>query len=189
MCMPQCQIERLELYFSLKAFLQVRSIELHIAYFLQNHLLHLVAVLLLLGPDILHWLVHALKTWHRHAYRLEGLFLALVTDLPGLLLAVLGVAVLLGLLGASLHLQLTDHLWLKVAILLLHREGENVGEFLAIPVDISLAHLNLDLSRDVVTIVFILPITDHTLGSIAIILGALVPLAVKHHGVGAGHIV
>merc|ERR1712112_578966 len=108
--------------------------------------------------------------------RLEGLLLALVTDLPGLLLAVLGVAVLLGLLGASLHLQLADLLGLEVAILLLHGEGENVGELLAIPVDISLAYLNLDLSRDVITIM-------------SILLGALVPLAVKHHGVGAGHIV
>merc|ERR1712114_14624 len=121
--------------------------------------------------------------------RLEGLLLALVTDLPRLLLAVLGVAVLLGLLGASLHLQFADLLGLEVAILLPHGEWENVGELLAIPVDISLAHLHLDLSRDVITIMFILPVTDDTLGSIAIILGALVPLAVKHHGVGAGHIV
>ena len=36
---------------------------------------------------------------------------------------------------------------------------------------------------------FILPVTDHTLGSIAIVLCALVPLAVEHHGVGAGHII
>merc|ERR1719470_43191 len=189
MCMPQCQIERLKMHFSLKVILQVRCIELHVAYFLQNHLLHLVAVLLLLGPDILHRLVHALKTWHRYAYRLEGLLLALVTDLPGLLLAVLGVAVLLGLLGASLHLQLADLFRLEMAILLLHGEGEDIGELFAVPVDISLAHLDLDLSGDVVTIVFILPVTDNTLGPIAVVLGALVPLAVKHHGVGAGHII
>ena len=81
------------------------------------------------------------------ADRLDGLLLALVTDLPGLLLAVLGVAVLLGLLGASLLLQLADLLGLEVAVLLLHWEGEDVGEFLAISVDISLAHFYLDLGR------------------------------------------
>ena len=75
----------------------------------------------------------------------EKLLLTLVTDLPGHLLTVLGVAVLLSLLWASLQFQLTDFLWLKVTVLLLHWEGEDVGEFLAIPVDISLAHLHLDL--------------------------------------------
>merc|ERR1712119_48202 len=80
------------------------------------------------------------------AQRLDGLFLTLVADLPGLLLAVLSVAVLLCFLGTSLHLQLADLLWLKVAILLLDWEGEDVGELLAVPVDIGLAHLNLDLS-------------------------------------------
>ena len=77
----------------------------------------------------------------------QGLLLALVADLPGLLLAVLGVAVLLGLLRASLHFKLTDLLRLKVAILLLNWKGEDVGELLAVPVDISFAHLHLDLNR------------------------------------------
>ena len=148
MCRPDRKTLQNFIFHSLKVILQVRSIELHIAYFFQNHLLHLVAVLLLLVRDLLHRLVHALKTWHRHAYRLEGLLLALVTDLPGLLLAVLGVAVLLGLLGASLHLKLADLLRLKVAILLLHGEGEDIGKLLAIPVDISLAHLDLDLDKE-----------------------------------------
>ena len=75
----------------------------------------------------------------------EKLLLALVTDLPGHLLTVLGVAVLLGLLWASLDFQLADFLWLKVAVLLLHWEGKDIGELLAIPVDIGLAHLHLDL--------------------------------------------
>ena len=77
--------------------------------------------------------------------RFQGLLLALVADLPGLLLAVLGVAVLLDFLRASLHFKLADLLWLKVAILLLNWEGKDVGELLAVPVDISLAHLHLDL--------------------------------------------
>merc|ERR1719209_766246 len=169
--------------------LQVRSIKLHIAYFLQHHLLHLVAVLLLLLPALLLRLVDTLQSRLHFTHWFEGLLLALVTDLPGLLLAVLGVAVLLGLLGASLHLQLADLLRLEVAILLLHGEGEDIGKLLAIPVDISLAHLDLDLSGDVITIMFRLLGADHTLGSIAIILGALVPLAVELHGVGAGHVV
>merc|ERR1712002_282231 len=177
------------MHFSNKIILQVRCIKLHITHFLQNHSLHLVAVLLLLVPALLHWLVHALQAVLHVTERLERLLLALVTDLPGLLLAVLGVAVLLGLLRASLHLQLTDLLWLKVAILLFHGEGEDIGKLLTIPVDISLAHLNLDLSGDVVTILFRLPGADNALGSIAIVLSTLVPLAAELHGVGAGHVV
>merc|ERR1712168_1076803 len=169
--------------------LQVRGVKLHIADFLQHNPLHLVTVLLLLVPALLHWLVHALKTILHLTQRFEGFFLALVTDLSWLFLAVLGVAVLLSLLGASLHFKLTDLLRLKMAILFLHRERENVGELLAISVHISLAHLDLDLSRDIVTILFRLPGADYTLGPIAIVLGALVPLAVEFHGVGAGHIV
>ena len=78
---------------------------------------------------------------------LDGPLLTLVTDLPGLFLAVLGVAVLLSFLWANLHLQFTNLLWLKVTVLLLNREGEDVGEFLTVPVDICLAHLNLDLGN------------------------------------------
>merc|ERR1712096_581215 len=84
--------------------------------------------------------------------RLNGLLLTLVADLPGLLLAVPGVAVLLSFLGTSLHLQLADFLGLEVAILLFDWEGEDVGELLTVPVDIGLAHLNLDLSGNVVAI-------------------------------------
>merc|ERR1719347_486604 len=82
----------------------------------------------------------------------QSLLLALVTDLPWLLLAVLGVAVLLSFLGTSLHLKLADLLRLEMAVLLLDREGEDVGELLAISVNISLAHFHLDLSWDIVAI-------------------------------------
>merc|ERR1711875_132590 len=54
---------------------------------------------------------------------------------------------------------------------------------------VSLANLNLDLSWDVVTILSRFPTADHTLGSIAIVLGGLVPLTVKLHGVSAGNVV
>merc|ERR1711970_1657829 len=76
-----------------------------------------------------------------------------------------------------------------MAILLLDREGEDVGEFLAIPVDISLANLNLDLAGNIVAALRRLPRTYDSLRSIAIVLGALVPLAVKLNGVSAGHVV
>ena len=105
-----------------------------------------MAVLLLLVPALLltgH--VETLKTLLHVAHRLEGLLLTLVTDLPGLLLAVLGVAVLLGLLGASLHFKLAYLLRLEVAVLFLHGEGEDIGELLTVPVHISLAHFHLDL--------------------------------------------
>merc|ERR1712096_148006 len=63
-----------------------------------------------------------------------------------------GVAVLLSLLWTSLHLQLANLLGLEVAVLLLDWEGEDVGELFAVPVDIGLAYLDLDLSRNVITI-------------------------------------
>merc|ERR1719184_320332 len=105
---------------------QVRCVELHITNLLKHYLFHLVAVLLRLVPALLLWHVGALKTLLHVAHRLESLLLTLVTDLPGLLLAVLGVAVLLGLLGASLHLKLADLLRLEVAVLFLNREGEDI---------------------------------------------------------------
>merc|ERR1719350_801892 len=110
-------------------------------------------------------------------------------DLPGLLLAVLGVAVLLGLLWTGLLLQLADLLGLEVAVLLLHWEGEDVGEFLAISVNISLAHFYLDLSGDVVAVLLGCSGTDHLLLAIAIVLGGLLPLAVELDSVSAGDVV
>ena len=50
-------------------------------------------------------------------------------DLSGLLLAVLGVAVLLGFLRTSLHLKLVDFLRLAVVTLLLNWRREDVGGF------------------------------------------------------------
>merc|ERR1712179_77955 len=94
-----------------------------------------------------------------------------------------------GLLRSSLHLEPTNLLWLKVAVLLLDWEGEDVGKLLAVPVHVSLADLHLDLSRDVVATLCGFPITHDTLGTIPIVLGTLIPLAVEFHGVGAGYIV
>merc|ERR1711875_206685 len=169
--------------------LQVPSVEFHITHLLENNLLDLVAILLVLIPASLLRLVGADQPVLHNTDWLQRFFLALVTDLPGLLLAVLGVAVLLSLLGASLHLKFTDLLRLEVAILLLNWEGEDVRELLAVPVHVSLANLHLDLSRNVVTILSRFPAADHTLGSIAIVLGGLIPLAVEFHGVGAGNVV
>merc|ERR1719504_154418 len=179
----------IKIYLLQEGSLQILCIELHVANLLDHHLLHLVAVLLGLLPAALHRRVAALQALLHVTHGLDGLLLALVTDLPGLLLAVLGVAVLLGLLGASLLLQLADLLGLEVAVLFLHWEGEDVGELLTISVDICLAHLNLDLSGDVVAILLWCPRTDNLLLAITIILGALLPLAVELHGVGAGHVV
>merc|ERR1712066_54351 len=156
--------------------LQIPSVEFHITNFLKNNLLHLVAVLLVLIPAGVLRLVGADQPVLHDTHRLQRLLLALVTDLPGLLLAVLGVAVLLSLLRASLHFQLTDLLRLKVAVLLLNWEGEDIGELLAVPVHVSLADLDLDLSWDVVTILGRFPTAYNTLGSIAIVLSGLVPL-------------
>ena len=69
------------------------------------------------------------------------ILLAVVTDLSGLLLAVLGVVVLLNLLGTSLHLQFSDLLRFNAGVLLLSWEGEDVGDLFAIPVHISLTNL------------------------------------------------
>merc|ERR1719312_1436818 len=95
--------------------LQIPSVEFHITHLLKNNLLDLVAVLLVLVPACLLRLVGADQPLLHHTYWLQRLLLALVTDLPGLFLAVLGVAVLLGLLRASLHLKLADLLRFKVA--------------------------------------------------------------------------
>merc|ERR1719312_2381754 len=169
--------------------LQIPGVEFHITNFLKNNLLHLVAVLLVLIPASLLGLVGADQPVLHNTNWLQRLLLALVTDLPGLLLAVLGVAVLLGLLRASLHLQLADLLGLEVAVLLLHWEGEDIGELLAVPVYVGLANLDLDLSWDVVTVLSWFPAADHTLWPIPIVLGGLIPLAVELHGVSTGNIV
>merc|ERR1719184_92238 len=169
--------------------LQVRSIKLHIANLLKHHLLYLVAILLLFVPRRLLGHVGTLETLLHVTHRLEGLLLALVTDLPGLLFAVLGVAVLLGLLRASLHLELADLLGLEVAVLFLHREGEDIGKLLAVPVNIGLAHFHLDFSRNVVAILLRRLLAHDTLGPITIVLGAFIPLTVEHVSICASHVV
>merc|ERR1712126_376393 len=79
-------------------------------------------------------------------------FLTLVADLPRLLFTVLGVAVFFRFLGSSFHFQLTDLLGFEMTVLFLDRKRKDVGELLAVSVNIGLAHLNLDLSRNVVTV-------------------------------------
>merc|ERR1719334_953254 len=169
--------------------LQVRCIKLHIANFFQDDLLNLVAVLLRLILALLNRLVSALQAVLSLTHFSQVLLLALVADLPGLFLIVLGVTVLLRLLWSSLHFKLANLLWLKVTVLLFHGEGEDVREFLTIPMHVGFAHFNLDLARNVVAILSWLPITDNTLWTIPIVFGRLVPLAVEFDGVSAGDIV
>ena len=107
-----------------------------------------MAVLLGLLPAPLLWLILADQPLLHVADGLYGLLLALVAHLPGLLLVVLGVAVLLGLLGASLLLRFADLLGLEVAVVLLHGEGEDIGELLAVSVDVSLAQCTLPLGSE-----------------------------------------
>merc|ERR1711982_223311 len=111
-----------------------------------------MAVLLVHVVTCLNRLVGADQPLLRIAEWLYAFLLTLVADLSRLFLTVLGVAVFLGFLRARLHLQLADLLRLEMAVLLLDWEGEDVGELLTIPVHVSLAHLHLDLSWDIVAI-------------------------------------
>ena len=77
---------------------------------------------------------------------LEAFLLALVADLPELLLAVLDIAILL-----SLHLELVDLLRLEMIVLPFTWEGEDIGDRLANPLCVRLAYLYLGLPRGVVT--------------------------------------
>merc|ERR1719334_3070877 len=106
--------------------LQVRCIKLNIANFFQDDLLNLVAVLLRLILALLNRLVSALQAVLSLTQFSQVLLLALIADLPGLFLTVLGVAVLLCLLWSSLHFELANLLRLKMAVLLFHGEGEDV---------------------------------------------------------------
>merc|ERR1719452_292562 len=129
-----------------------------------------MAVLLSLLPTLLDWLVCDYQALLHVTHWLDGPLLALVTDLPGLFLAVLGVAVLLSFLWTDLHLQFAYLLWFEVAVLLFHWEREDVGKLLTVPVDIGLTHLNLDLSRNIVAILFWFPGTLNLLLSISVVL-------------------
>ena len=106
-----------------------------------------MAVLLRHILTLLNRLVSTLQAVLSFTHFSQILLLALITNLPGLFLTVLSVAVLLCLLWSSLHFELTDFLWLEMTILLFHGEREDVGELLTIPVDISLADFNLDLKK------------------------------------------
>merc|ERR1712098_231243 len=111
----------------------------------------------------------------------ERFLLTLIANFPWLFLAVLGVAVFLGFLWACLHLQLTDLLWFEVTILFFYREWEDIGELLTVPVDVSLANLNLDLSWNVITVLGRLPCAYNSLRTVTIILGAFVTLTVEFY--------
>ena len=103
-----------------------------------------ILLLLILGTLLL-WNVRASQSLLEVANRLQALRFTLVADFPWLLLTVLGVTVFLCLLRSSLHLQLTDLLRFKVAILLLNWEWVRVRELFAVSMDISLTHFDLDL--------------------------------------------
>merc|ERR1719481_894655 len=169
--------------------LQIWSVELHIAFFYQLNPLHLVTVLLVLVSALFLRRIHTLQSLLHLAYRPKRLLLAVVADLPRLLLAVLGIAVLLGLLRASLHLKLADFLWFEMTVLLFDRERKDVGKLLAISVYVSFTNLHLDLSWDVVAVLGWFSCADHALWTIAIILSALVPLTIEFDRISTGYIV
>jgi len=173
----------------LKRRLQIGSVEFHIADFLNYHFLYLVAVLLILFRTFFNRLICTGQSFLHRALWLDGLLLALVTDLSWLLLAVLRVTVLLGLLGTSLHLKLADFFWLEMTVLFFHGEGEDIRELLAIPMNISLAYFHLDLSRNVVAILLGFPCADNLLLSIPIRLRGLLAPTVELDSVGAGYII
>merc|ERR1719334_240629 len=169
--------------------LQIGGVELHIADLLNYHSLDLVAVLFIFFRTLFDWLISTRQSLLHGALWLDGLLLALVTNLSGLFLAVFRVAVLLRFLGASLHLKLAYFLWLEVAVLFFHGEGKDIRKLLAVPVDVSLAHLNLDLSGNVVAILLWFPCADNLLLSITIILRGLLAPTVELHCVSASYIV
>merc|ERR1711942_628973 len=76
-----------------------------------------------------------------------------------------------------------------MAVLFFYREGEDIRELLAIPMNVSLAYFHLDLSRNVVAILLGFPCADNFLLSITIILRGLLAPTVELHCVGAGYIV
>jgi len=142
-----------------------------------------VAVLLVFISTLFLRRIHALQPLLHLTYRPKGLLFALIADLPWLLLAVLGIAVLFSLLGTSLHLELADFLGFEMTVLLFDWEGKDVRKLLTVPVHVGFAHLHLDLSWDVVTVLGWFSCANNTLWAIAIILGALVPLTIEFDGI------
>merc|ERR1719167_1925906 len=169
--------------------LQIVTVELQITDLLNYHSLGFVAVLLILLRALFNWLIGTGQSLLHRALWLNRLFLALVTDLPGLLLAVFGVAILLSFLGASLHLKFADFLRLEVTVLFLHREWEDIGELLTIPMHVGLTYFHLNLSRDVVAILLRFPCADNLLLSIPIRLRGLLAPTVELDSVSAGDII
>ena len=106
-----------------------------------------MAVLLVFISALFLRRIHALQPLLHLTYRPKGLLFALIADLPWLLLAVLGIAVLFSLLGTSLHLELADFLGFEMTVLLFDREGKDVGELLTVPVHVGFAYLHLDLTK------------------------------------------
>ena len=106
-----------------------------------------MTVLLVLFSALLFRDVCASQALLELTYWLKPLGFALIADFPRLFLAILGVAIFLSFLRTSLHFQFADLFGFKVTILLLDWEGMGVGKFLAIPVDISFAHFDLDLNN------------------------------------------
>jgi len=148
-----------------------------------------VAVFLRFVPAFFNWVVDTFEPLLHLADRPERLLLALIANFPRLFLAILRVAVFLGLLWACLHLQLADLLRFEVTILFFYWEREDIGELLAIPVDIGLANLDLNLSWNVVTILGGLSCANNSLRTVTIILGAFVTLTVEFYRIRTSYVV
>ena len=150
--------------------------ELIVAHLNLLHHLFLVAVLLLCGLAVLHRLVVALQALLRGAGGHDRLLLLLVAHLPRHHLAVLAVAVALGLALASPPLNLANFLGLKVAVLLLHWLREGVGELLAEALGGGLAVLLPDRPRCPVAVLPGDGPADRELGRLAAVLPGDPPL-------------
>merc|ERR1719334_114681 len=121
--------------------------------------------------------------------RLKALCLTLITDFPRLLLTILGVAVLLGLLGSSLHLQFTDLLRFKVTVLFFDWERVGIGELLTIPINVCLTNFDLDLSWDVITVLFRSSRASDIRSTVTIIFSRFNSLTVKFDSIRASNII
>jgi len=148
-----------------------------------------MTVLFVLISALFYGLVHTLESLLHFTDWPQRLLLTLVANLPWLLFTVLSVAVLLSFLRSSFHLELANLLGFEMAVLFFDGEREDIGELLAVSVNIGFAHLNLDLSGNVVAILRRFPRADDTLRSITIVLGALVPLTIELNRIGTGDII
>merc|ERR1711911_46304 len=133
---------------------------------LPDLLLSLEAVFLLLLLAVLLGLVAAHVLLDLVADGTQFLLLRILAHLADNRLALLGVGVLLGLLGSGADLQLTLLHGLVVAVLLLHGEGNLVGELLAPLVSTGLAQLLAHLPGGVVALLGWSLLASH--GSLAV---------------------